>query len=160
MAKKESKEGLDRLAGLLGVFLMLALGAGLAVAILYQPNAITAPDSQLKESISAYGAMGDYFGGILNPIFAFLSFMALLFTIYLQSDELRASRKELELSKEAMKRSASAQEKQAAHFESESEKNEALKMISIIFEEIQNIMNSEDRVQKIHGHKLAVYFGA
>lgn len=40
---------------------------------------------------SAYGQMGDFFGGLLNPVLAFASFMALLYTISIQSKELRHS---------------------------------------------------------------------
>ncbi len=50
-----------------------------------------------------WGTFGDYIGGILNPILSFLSLIALLATIVLQSKELKLTRKEL-------KRSASAQE--------------------------------------------------
>lgn len=39
------------------------------------------------------GVMGDFFGGMLNPIFGFLSLLALLSTISLQNSEIRASRK-------------------------------------------------------------------
>ncbi|MGJ0515136.1 MAG: putative phage abortive infection protein [Methylomicrobium sp.] len=49
-----------------------------------------------------WGTFGDYIGGTLNPILSFLSLIALLATIVLQSKELKLTRKEL-------KRSASAQ---------------------------------------------------
>lgn len=51
-----------------------------------------------------WGQMGDFFGGMLNPILAFASFMALLYTIRIQSEELR-------LTKDEIKRSADAQTK-------------------------------------------------
>lgn len=38
-----------------------------------------------------WGQFGDFFGGLLNPILAFLSFVALLFTVVLQSKEIRDS---------------------------------------------------------------------
>lgn len=57
------------------------------------------------------GTKGDYYGGLLNPIFGFLSLMALLYTIVLQSRELSLSRQELEATKNEVKRSADAQEK-------------------------------------------------
>lgn len=50
-----------------------------------------------------WGTFGDFIGGTLNPILSFLSLIALLFTIVLQSQELEATRIELT-------RSASAQE--------------------------------------------------
>jgi len=55
-----------------------------------------------------WGQLGDYFGGTLNPIFGFLSFIALLVTIYIQSKELNLSRTELELSRGELKKSANA----------------------------------------------------
>lgn len=58
--------------------------------------------SDLPVDASGWGQVGDFFGGILNPVFAFFSFMALLYTIRIQSEELRETRKE-------MARSASAQ---------------------------------------------------
>lgn len=43
-----------------------------------------------------WGAFGDYFGGILNPIIGLCAFLALLFTIKIQSSELRKTTKTLE----------------------------------------------------------------
>lgn len=48
------------------------------------------------------GTLGDYIGGILNPVFAFVSFMALLYTIYLQRREMALSRKELNDTRKVM----------------------------------------------------------
>ncbi|WP_028024120.1 putative phage abortive infection protein [Enterovibrio calviensis] len=42
------------------------------------------------------GTQGDYFGGLLNPFLAFFSLIALLYTIYLQTNELSLTRKEME----------------------------------------------------------------
>ncbi|MDV7341810.1 putative phage abortive infection protein [Terasakiella sp. A23] len=53
----------------------------------------------------AYGTFGDFVGGTLNPIFAFLTFLGLLYTIFMQSKELQYTREEL-------RRSASAFEQQ------------------------------------------------
>jgi len=51
----------------------------------------------------AWGQFGDYIGGTLNPILSFLSLIALLWTIGIQS-------KDLELTRDELKRSATAQE--------------------------------------------------
>lgn len=48
------------------------------------------------------GQFGDYFGGTLNPIFGFASFIALLITIIYQAKELNASTKELKNSATAL----------------------------------------------------------
>ena len=57
----------------------------------------------LADSHSRWGEFGDYLGGILNPIFALLALFALLFTIVLQSRELRNSTHELATSARALK---------------------------------------------------------
>lgn len=63
---------------------------------------------------SDWGTFGDFLGGTLNPIFGFLSLIALLLTIALQSKELESTRIELE-------RSASAQEKTEAALNKQSD---------------------------------------
>lgn len=39
----------------------------------------------ISDSLEQWGQMGDFFGGMLNPILAFASFIALLYTIRIQS---------------------------------------------------------------------------
>ncbi|TVO68361.1 hypothetical protein [Denitromonas ohlonensis] len=50
----------------------------------------------------AWGQLGDFFGGVLNPAFSFLALLALLMTLYVQSRELKLSRQVAELSKEEL----------------------------------------------------------
>lgn len=64
-----------------------------------------------------WGQFGDFVGGTANPILGFLTLIALVFTITLQSrqlsvttQELKLSRKELELTRDELRRSALAQE--------------------------------------------------
>ena len=54
-------------------------------------------------SHSRWGEFGDYLGGVLNPIVTLLGLLALLFTIVLQSRELRNSTRELATSARALK---------------------------------------------------------
>lgn len=49
-----------------------------------------------------WGVFGDFFGGVLNPIFGLASFLALLATIFYQARELNASTKELKNSATAL----------------------------------------------------------
>ncbi|OBT07577.1 putative phage abortive infection protein [Vibrio cyclitrophicus] len=66
------------------------------------------------DNIAAFlGAKGDFIGGILNPIFGFLSLLALLYTIILQSKELSETRAEIKRSAEAQKKSEIALNQQA-----------------------------------------------
>lgn len=49
-----------------------------------------------------WGQVGDFFGGVLNPSFSFLSLIALLLTLRFQSEELKLTRNELEQSTKAL----------------------------------------------------------
>lgn len=49
----------------------------------------------LSRNPEEWGQLGDFFGGVLNPGLAFASFIALLYTIRIQSEELRLTRDEL-----------------------------------------------------------------
>lgn len=64
-----------------------------------------------------WGQMGDFFGGMLNPVLAFASFMALLYTIRLQSEELRLTREELAASRIAQEDSSKALEGQLTNLQ-------------------------------------------
>jgi uncharacterized membrane protein len=59
-----------------------------------------------------WGTLGDFFGGILNPIFAFLGLIMLLVTLYQNQKELSLSRKEFSESKVALQAQAETLEKQ------------------------------------------------
>lgn len=55
-----------------------------------------------------WGQVGDFFGGLLNPVFGFLTIVALVLTLLLQNRELKVSREELELSRDELAKSAEA----------------------------------------------------
>jgi hypothetical protein len=69
---------------------------------------INVKDGFFPSERSALGQFGDYFGGVLNPIFGFASFLALLVTIIYQAKELKLSRTELELTRNELAHSAIA----------------------------------------------------
>ena len=67
-----------------------------------------------------WGQFGDFIGGTLNPILSFLSLIAIVLTVVLQSrqlelahEELNNSKAELEATREELKRSADAQRQTA-----------------------------------------------
>lgn len=60
-----------------------------------------------------WAQFGDFVGGTLNPILAFFAFIALLYTIKLQSDSLETSKNELQATREELSKSAKAQEEQS-----------------------------------------------
>ena len=69
----------------------IALCLVLGVALIYIDMFGVARSSKPE----AWGQFGDYFGGVLNPIFALLAFLGLLWSISIQQRESRAAAKEL-----------------------------------------------------------------
>ena len=73
--------------------LIVAIAAIVAVSIAYMAKFgfVTSSSQEL------WGQFGDYFGGVLNPIFAMLAFLAVLTTLSLQIAEFREASKMLSL---------------------------------------------------------------
>jgi hypothetical protein len=90
-----------------------------------------------------WGAFGDYVGGILNPIFAFLAFVALLLTIILQSRELELTRVELGNSAKALQDSRDIAARQRDLMEAQAQKEDVFRIITYIFDQIKQI--SDDK---------------
>lgn len=61
---------------------------------------------------SNLGTVGDYFGGLLNPIFALLALFALLATIKIQSEELKLTREEMKKSNDVLDKQSKSIKKQ------------------------------------------------
>ena len=61
--------------------IVLAIGAGAIYRLQFQGPFVSEPGT--------WGQFGDYFGGVLNPLFGLGGFIALLYTVHLQSNELR-----------------------------------------------------------------------
>lgn len=100
----------------LGALLLFALVAFIAVAVVYFQHF----QGPLSNKNDDWGTFGDFVGGTLNPIFAFLSFLALVFTLLIQIRQLELARHQLQMSQEELKltreettRTAVAQEEAA-----------------------------------------------
>lgn len=97
---------------------------------------------------SQLGVIGDYFGGMLNPVFGFLSLLALLYTINIQlkalkiqSEELKLTREELEATREELARSAEAQEQSSAIFKQQQFETTFFSLINQLNREIEQFHN-------------------
>ena len=109
--------------------------------------------------ISSLGTLGDYFGGMLNPVFSFMALIALLYTIRIQSAELKLSRNELELTRRELAVSSDSLKRQADHFEKESIRQDLYRIIDKLVCRINNNFN-EDRLgvfQKT-GTKMSLHY--
>lgn len=93
----------------------------------------------LSSSKSDWGAFGDFLGGTLNPTFAFLSLIAILTTIKIQSNELKASRKELELTRAELSRSTDAQKEQSNSIKIQNFENTFFNMLDLHNKIVDNI---------------------
>jgi hypothetical protein len=60
--------------------------------------------TETASDIGKWGTVGDFFGGLLNPIFAFMAFILLTETYKTQKEELELTRKELSESNKALNR--------------------------------------------------------
>ena len=96
--------------GLIGLVVISIL----LVLLLYY---FTFGNRKLSTSPEQWGQFGDYIGGVLNPIFACATFIALLYTIKLQLDTIKLQKdsiklqvEELKATREELSRSAKAQE--------------------------------------------------
>jgi len=70
----------------LALFLLLPC---ILVAGFYVYHFLLINNFSLSNNPEQWGQFGDYFGGTLNPIFAFLAFIGVLLTVYLQSEQLK-----------------------------------------------------------------------
>lgn len=103
--------------------LMIAAVIAIILALMYyksNSDFFTALQTTTEGSnnTSDFGAFGDYFGGVLNPTLAFFGLMALLHTIKLQVEEMRATREEFE--------------KQSQHYEREEDKQDIFRVIETL----------------------------
>lgn len=94
------------LGKLLGAIVGVAVVAAITATFIYFSHLGSLPISDSDPS--GWGQLGDYFGGLLNPVFSFLTILALVLTLILQSGELKLSREELEQSRKELKNSAEA----------------------------------------------------
>lgn len=91
--------------------------------------------SSLFSGAASFGTWGDFFGGVLNPILTFLTFMGLLITIILQQTELKQSRKEFRGQKEAL--------------ENQEFDNKFFQMINLLTQIKNNLEFNMDKGQKV-----------
>jgi len=105
------------LMGVLAVAVLAAIAVGGSYALFFFGESVSNDPEQ-------WGQLGDYLGGVLNPVFGFLSVFALLVALVLQTRELKLSREALKLSHEELK---ATREEQAKSAEALASQNEAIR---------------------------------
>ncbi len=86
----------------------------------------------VHQNVKDFGQWGDFFGGVLNPILTFLTFVGLMITIILQQIELKESRVEFS-------RTADALSKQEQHIQIQTFENTFFKMLELHNNIVENL---------------------
>ncbi|MCU9951555.1 hypothetical protein [Pseudomonas sp. PDM13] len=108
-----------------------------------------------------WGQFGDFMGGTANPLLSFLTFSALLLTIFLQNkqlatsnSELENSRQELILTREELAKTAEAATRQTEHLERESRLSELLILIDKLATRTNRNFNDDILDGKLSLHRV------
>lgn len=120
----------DTLLRLLWAVLTIAITFALVAFALY----FMVFNDGLSQEQDVWGQFGDFLGGMLNPVFGFLTLIALLLTIVIQN-------KELHNSTEEMRKSAKAAQKTSEHFEREAKRADLYRLIEKLTERINRNYN-------------------
>lgn len=96
---------------------------------------------------ASWGALGDYFGGLLNPFFAFFGLIMLLATLIQSQKELSLTREEIKKSTEALQEQAQTQSRQrfeGTFFQLLSLHQEIVKSIDLYNSDTKHSMSGRD----------------
>lgn len=108
------------------VFLICGALVFLLVSLTFIVLLLIFTNTNIDAEKTLFGIFGDTFGGILNPILTFITFIAVLAGLYLQQEELKATREELS-------RSATAQEKNLEKIDAQINAQELIKFENTFF---------------------------
>ena len=106
-------------------------------------------DGALSSDQAVWGAFGDFVGGTLNPILSFMALIALLLTIILQNRELEQTREEL-------KRTAYANEQQANYIVAQQQRDDLFRLINKLADRINNNYNGNHLTSKRSIHAALI----
>lgn len=104
--------------------------------------------TDLATSHTRWGEFGDFIGGVLNPLYALLAFLAVLYTVSIQAAALKQAQEDFEA------RQRKAQE-QIDHLKEASYKEDILRIIKDINEKLEGALQVEvsadaDAYPKLH----------
>lgn len=92
-------DGLNTFNRLVLILVSIAVFSIILLLTLYMYNFMATGSADQ----GAFAQFGDYIGGVLNPIFGFLTIVLLIYSIRVQAQELRIANEELGLAREEMK---------------------------------------------------------
>lgn len=114
----------------------LFLFAAVAVLLLVAPLAayIGMFGAQWSPSHEVWGQFGDFFGGFLNPLFALLAFLAVLYNLRLQAEQ-------LDVAKAEFRNAAVANQAQIDALREQANREELVGILRSLTESIDKVLN-------------------
>lgn len=100
--KNRLRSAVESQEGLLGSLAALLLAALVASALAVSLSLISSLNLSGNLDPNRMGVVGDFLGGSLNPFLTFITFLALIFTIVLQQQELALARTEFHRTADAL----------------------------------------------------------
>lgn len=137
------------------ILLTIAIAAVFIIAISYFLQFGSLPNEKTSEHtqnlIGAWGTVGDYFGGTLNPILAFCSLIALCYTIDLQNKQLKKTDEQLKQNQLALEQNKIVLEQnaKALEFNNQELKNSTRQLE--ISAQAQAEMEKTQKIQQFEG---------
>jgi hypothetical protein len=101
---------------------------------------------KITDDLGKWGQTGDFFGGVLNPAFGFLTVILLLRTLQQTETSLKQSEEELRLSREEMKRSADALSEQSKDIKQQTFERTFFELLRLYNEIVDGFVNKPSRI--------------
>ncbi len=99
--------------------------------------------------LEKFGQIGDFFGGVLNPLFSFMALLGVLYTIRTQGKELREAREETRIANRI-------QDKQTAVFERQNFESVFFRLIDVHARTAERIRSDGDSKSGLNGFEVIV----
>lgn len=131
--------------------IIYAAGLVLVVISVFMAKVWLLSDNQLSSNAEKWGQFGDYVGGILNPLMAFLAFYWLTQSVLIQKQELMDTKK-------ALQESSQAQLKQEIHAGKTARINALNSLLNSYNKDISNLRDNTEfftrQLEKTHRSEL------
>lgn len=112
------------------------------------------------DTYTRLGTWGDFVGGLLNPILTFITFLAVLLTLWLQRAELALTRDEMVRSADALEQQGSTLKKQSfenTFFQMLSLHNSILESIDLVNDETGTVTKGRDAFNVFYRRFTKIY---
>jgi hypothetical protein len=121
----------------LNIGLIVIFAAGLFLAVSVLATYFFYFHGSISDKQDVWASFGSFLSGTLGSLFAFLSFVGILFTVSIQANELDLSNENLKATQQELKLAREAAEAQTKHFWEEMTKSELFNMIKLVHSEFE-----------------------